>query len=86
MSATVLPTPATETRVHRTDVIDVDLLEDDEIQFVSSSTRHPRSRSTDIIDVDSLPESIAGPSSAYFFHPILGPTFDSVFLSRSFTL
>ena len=66
MSATVLPTPATETRVHRADVIDVDLLEDDEIQFVSSSTRHPRSRSTDVIDVDNLPESIAGPSSAHF--------------------
>jgi hypothetical protein len=66
MSATVLPTPATETRVHRTDVIDVDLLEDDEIQFVSSSIR-PRSRSHDVIDVDSLPEGIAGPSSAYLF-------------------
>lgn len=63
MSATVLPTPATETRVHRADIIDVDLLEDDEIQFVSSSTRRPHSRSNDVIDVDSLPEGIAGPSS-----------------------
>jgi len=67
MSATVLPTPVPETCVRRTDVIDVDLLEDDEVQFVSSSTRHHRSRSSDIIDVDSLPEGIAGPSSAYFF-------------------
>jgi len=75
MSATVLPTPATETRVHRTDVIDVDLLEDDEIQFVSSSTRHPRSRSNNVIDVDSLPEAIAGPSSASFSPPMLGSTF-----------
>ena len=73
MSATVLPTPAPETRVHRTDVIDVDLLEDDEIQFVSSSTRHSRLRSNDIIDVDSLPEGIAGPSSKPFL-PILGST------------
>jgi hypothetical protein len=67
MSATVLQPPATETRVHRVDVIDVDLLEDDEVQFVSSSTRHPRPRSNDIIDVDSLPEGVAGPSSVYFF-------------------
>ena len=72
MSATVLPTPATETRVHRADVIDVDLLEDDEVQFVSSSTRHPRLRPNDVIDVDSLPEAIAGPSSANFSPPILG--------------
>ena len=65
MSATVLPAPATEARVHRVDIIDVDLLEDDEIQFVSSSTRLPRLHSDDVIDVDSLPESIAGPSSMY---------------------
>ena len=74
MSATVLPTPATETRVHRTDVIDVDLFEDDEIQFLSSSTRHPRSRSNDVIDVDSLPEVVAGPSSTDIFHPTPCPT------------
>ena len=67
MSATVLQPPATEARVHRADVIDVDLFEDDEIQFVSSSTRQPRLRSNDVIDVDSLPEAIAGPSSVYFF-------------------
>ena len=67
MSATVLQPPATEARVHRADVIDVDLLEDDEIQFVSSSTRHPRLRSNDVIDVDNLPEGVAGPSSMYFF-------------------
>ena len=67
MSTTVLQPPATETRVRSADVIDVDLLEDDEIQFVSSSIRHPRLRSNDVIDVDSLPESIPGPSSVYFF-------------------
>ena len=72
MSATVLPTLATETRVSRADVIDVDLLEDDEVLFVSSSTRHSRRRSNDIIDVDSLPEGIAGPSSAYFSPSDLG--------------
>lgn len=63
MSATVLPTPVPRTRVHRADVIDVDLLEDDEIQFVSSSARLSRPRSDDVIDVDNLPESVAGPSS-----------------------
>lgn len=68
MSATVLPTPTIETRGRLADVIDVDLLEDDEIQFVSSSsTRRPRSRSNDVIDVDNLPEAVAGPSSAHFF-------------------
>jgi len=75
MSATVLPAPATETRAHRADVIDVDLLEDDEIQFVSSSTRQPRSRPSEVIDVDSLPEGIAGPSSAYSSSPMLRSTF-----------
>ncbi|KAF9788337.1 hypothetical protein BJ322DRAFT_1048337 [Thelephora terrestris] len=63
MSATVLPAPAPEARVHRVDIIDVDLLEDDEIQFVSSSTRLPRSHPDDVIDVDSLPEGIPGPSN-----------------------
>lgn len=63
MSTTVLQPPATETRIHRADVIDVDLFEDDEVQFVSSSVRLPRSHSSDIIDVDSLPEGIPGPSN-----------------------
>ena len=68
-----------------TDIIDVNLIEGDKIQFVSSSMRPP-------LAVNQHYRRRQPPRKHYwslkcvFFHLIPGSTFDLVFLSRSFTL